>query len=547
MNEHSIRRVVIVGGGTAGWMAAAAFARFLNNGYTEITLVESEEIGTVGVGEATIPPLINFNQMLGLDENAFLAATSGTFKLGIEFVDWGALGERYFHPFGNYGHDLQGVHFHQLWLREKARRPIDDISAWSISAMAAANGKFGRATGDARSPVRELFYAFHFDASLYARYLRDYAERAGIVRIEGKIAEVNQRPADGYVAAVTLEDGRRIEGDLFIDCSGFRGLLIEETLHTGYESYAQWLPCDRAVAVPCALPNPGEPDAFTRSTARKAGWQWRIPLQHRMGNGLVYCSKYLGDDEAEAQLLASLEGEQLAEPRRLQFTAGRRRDCWNRNVVALGLSSGFIEPLESTSIHLVQAGIQRLIALFPDKRFDPVERDEFNRQMHDLYEDIRDFIVLHYKATRRDDSPFWNQVRTMDVPESLQRKIDLFAGKGRLFREGYDLFSNPSWVAVCLGQGITPQGWEPAADALDEQKVASALEQMRRGYLDTAQRLPTHGEFLRRTALSPLAAQAAPSSSAPAAAPAPTSSDDVPFFAFTAESPFDVGGGGSPL
>lgn len=538
MNEHSIRRVVIVGGGTAGWMAAAAFARFLNNGYTTVTLVESEEIGTVGVGEATIPPLINFNQMLGLDENAFLAATAGTFKLGIEFVDWGALGERYFHPFGKYGHDLQGVHFHQLWLREQARQPGHDISAYSMNAMAAKNGTFGRAADNARSPVRDLFYAFHFDASLYARHLREYAERAGIVRLEGKIAKVDQRPDDGYLTAVTLEDGRRIEGDLFIDCSGFRGLLIEETLHTGYESYAHWLPCDRAVAVPCALPNPGEPDPFTRSTARAAGWQWRIPLQHRMGNGLVYCSEFLSDEDAEAQLLASLEGEALAEPRRLRFTAGRRRQSWNRNVVALGLSSGFIEPLESTSIHLVQAAIQRLLALFPDMRFDPVERDEFNRQMHDLYEDVRDFIILHYKATRRHDTPFWDHVRTMEVPESLQRKIDLFAGKGRMFREGYDLFTDASWVAVCLGQGIVPKSWEPAADALDEEKVAIALEQIRRGYADTAQRLPTHGDFLRRTALSPLAA--APPAPKPVA-------DDVPFFAFTAESPFDVGGGGSPL
>ncbi|WP_419810057.1 tryptophan halogenase family protein [Sphingomonas sp.] len=543
MNEHSIRRVVIVGGGTAGWMAAAAFARFLNNGYTEVTLVESEEIGTVGVGEATIPPLLNFNQMLGLDENEFLKATAGTFKLGIEFVDWGALGERYFHPFGNYGHDLQGVHFHQLWLRERARRTMPDIAAWSMSAVAAANGKFGRATGDARSPIRELFYAFHFDASLYARYLRAYAERAGISRVEGRIAEVNLRPTDGYVEAVTLADGRRIEGDLFIDCSGFRGLLIEEALETGYESYAQWLPCDRAVAVPCALPTPGEPDPFTRSTARRAGWQWRIPLQHRMGNGLVYSSEFLDDDDAEAQLLASLEREQLADARRLTFTAGRRRECWNRNVVALGLSGGFIEPLESTSIHLVQAGIQRLVALFPDKRFDPRERDEFNRQMKDLYEDIRDFIILHYKATRRDDSPFWDRVRTMNVPDSLQRNIDLFAGKGRLFREGYDLFSNPSWVAVCLGQGIVPASWEPAADALDEERVAQALDQIRRGYLDTAQRLPTHGQFLRMTAASPLAG------AAPSLAPvAPRPAEDVPFFAFTAESPFDVGsGGGSPL
>ena len=542
MNEHSIRRVVIVGGGTAGWMAAAAFGRLLNNGYTAVTLVESEEIGTVGVGEATIPPLLNFNRVLGIDENEFLAATSGTFKLGIEFVDWGDLGERYFHPFGNYGQDLQGVHFHQLWLREKSRRAVPDIAAWSMNAVAAAAGKFGRAAGNARSPVRDLFYAFHFDASLYARYLRSYAERSGIARIEGRVTEVNLRPSDGYVEAVTLADGQRIEGDLFIDCSGFRGLLIEEALHTGYESYAQWLPCDRAVAIPCALPNPAEPDPFTRSTARRAGWQWRIPLQHRMGNGLVYCSDFLSDDDAEEQLLASLEGEALAAPRRLRFTAGRRRESWHRNVVALGLASGFIEPLESTSIHFVQAAIQRLIALFPDKRFDASERTEFNRQMRDIYEDTRDFIILHYKATRRDDSPFWDHVRTMEVPDSLSRKIDLFRGKGRLFREGYDLFSNPSWVSVCLGQGIVPERWEPAADALDEDKVAAALEQMRRGYRDTAERLPSHGQFLRMTAPSPLAARPPAT-----AAPAQPAGDDIPFFEFSAEAPFSGPTGGSPL
>lgn len=512
-HDQMIRRVVIVGGGTAGWMAAAAFARLLNNGYTQITLVESEEIGTVGVGEATIPPIITFNQMLGLDENDFLAKTGGTFKLGIEFVDWGDKGERYFHPFGRHGQDLQGVHFHQLYLRERSRRALPDIADWSMSAMAARAGKFGRAKADARSPIRELFYAFHFDASLYARYLRGYAERGGVTRIEGRIDAVNLRPEDGHVDALTLADGRRVEGDLFIDCSGFRGLLIEEALGTGYESYARWLPCDRAVAAPCALPDPAEPDPFTRATARDAGWQWRIPLQHRMGNGLVYCSDYLDTETAEAQLLGSLEGERLGDPRHLRFTAGRRRQSWNRNVVALGLSSGFLEPLESTSIHLVQAAIQRLIALFPDKRFDPAERDEFNRQMHDLYEDVRDFIILHYKATRRDDTPFWNRVRTMDVPDSLARKMDLWAGKGRLFREGYDLFSNPSWVAVCLGQGIVPQSWEPAVDALDEDLVAQALEQMRAGYADVAARLPGHGDFLRMTAPSPLApamAQARP-------------------------------------
>ncbi|WP_084581338.1 tryptophan halogenase family protein [Sphingomonas azotifigens] len=525
MNEHNIRDVVIVGGGTAGWMAAAAFSRFLNNGYTRITLIESDEIGTVGVGEATIPPILRFNQMIGLDENLFLAETGGTFKLGIEFVDWGGLGERYFHPFGNYAQDLQGVHFHQLYLRERARRTMPDISAWSMSAVAASMGKFARPSATAQSPIRELFYAYHFDAGLYAKLLRRLAESRGITRIEGKIDGVTLRPEDGFVQSVTLADGRTVAGDLFIDCSGFRGLLIEEALEAGYEDWRHWLPCDRAVAVPCA--NVREPDPFTRSTARTAGWQWRIPLQHRMGNGHVYCSDFIDDDTAERQLMASLEGPALADPRRLRFTTGRRRESWSRNVVALGLSSGFLEPLESTSIHLIQSGIARLIALFPDKRFDPIERNEYNRQMRDLYEDIRDFIILHYKATTRTDTPFWNQVRTMDVPESLATKIALFQSKGRLFRDGHELFSNTSWVAVCLGQHIVPRTHEPAADALDENLVAEALEQMRRGYWETAQKLPSHAEFL---------AHCAPGAR-PAPAPAPAA-EALPVFSFTEEAPF---------
>ena len=494
MNDHRIRNVVIVGGGTAGWMAAAAFARFLNNGYTRITLIESDEIGTIGVGEATIPPLITFNRMLGINENEFVAATQGTFKLGIEFVDWGGIGERYFHPFGYHGHDLEGVHFHQLYLRERKRRVMQDISAWSMSAVAAQNGRFARPGVEARQPLSQLLYAFHFDASLYARFLRHYAEIRGVSRIEGKVVDVALDGESGFVESVRLADGRTVEGDLFIDCSGFRGLIIEQALETGYEDWTHWLPCDRAVAVPSSYP--GEPDPFTRATARTAGWQWRIPLQHRMGNGHVYSSDHLGDEEAERVLLDNLEGEPLAPPRRLSFTTGIRRRQWVRNCVAVGLSGGFMEPLESTSIHLIQSGIAKLIALFPDKRFNPVERDEYNRQMQDLFEDVRDFIILHYKATKRDDSEFWNRCRTMSIPDSLAHKIELFRAKARLFREGFDLFATTSWVAVFLGQHIVPEDYEPAADALDEDKVAAALEQMRNAYLDTARTLPTHGEFI---------------------------------------------------
>ncbi|MFL6764044.1 MAG: tryptophan halogenase family protein, partial [Sphingomicrobium sp.] len=410
MCDYAIRKVVVVGGGTAGWMAAAALSSWLPDDSMEIVLVESDEIGTVGVGEATIPPLVMFNEMLGLKEDEFVAATQGTFKLGIEFVDWGALGERYFHPFGSHGADFNGVHFHQLYLREAKRRRLPDIREWSMSAVAAELGRFARPGAGARLPLSQLVYAFHFDAGLYARFLRRHAEDKGVQRIEGKVVDVAQDRENGHVRTITLADGRGVEGDLFIDCSGFRGLLIEGTLGTGYEDWSRWLPCDRAAAVPCALTGP--PDPFTRSTARQAGWQWRIPLQHRMGNGLVYSSAHLEREQAESLLLANLEGEPLAPPRHLSFTAGRRKLAWNANVVSLGLSTGFIEPLESTSIHLVQSGIMKLLALFPDRRFNPAERDEYNRQVKDVFEDVRDFIILHYKATRRDDSEFWNYCRT---------------------------------------------------------------------------------------------------------------------------------------
>jgi tryptophan halogenase len=504
MTDHRIRKIVIVGGGTAGWMAAAAFSRFLNNGYTETILIESDEIGTVGVGEATIPPIMTFNGMLGINENDFLRATQGTFKLGIEFVNWGRLGERYFHPFGTYGREIHGVHFHQLYLRERLRRPMPDISHYSISSVAASYGRFGRPSQDATSPIANIVYAFHFDAGLYARFLRTYAERGGVKRLEGKIVDVSLRGEDGFVESVTLADGKVVEGDLFIDCSGFRGLLIEQKLQTGYEDWTHWLPCDRAIAVPTANV-PGKLDPFTRSTAHSAGWQWRIPLQHRTGNGMVYSSAHISDEEAERLLLANLETEPLASPRRLSFTTGRRRLGWNRNVVALGLSSGFIEPLESTSIHLVQSGIAKLLALFPDRRFNPIERDEFNRLTQVQTEDIRDFIILHYYATQRTDSDFWNMCRTMSVPDGLAQKMELFRAKGRTFREGFELFSMPSWVAVMLGQNLWPEGYDPIADALDENKIAAALEQLRVSYDQAARALPTHAEFIARCCAAPKA------------------------------------------
>ncbi|HVI99383.1 MAG TPA: tryptophan halogenase family protein [Sphingomonas sp.] len=500
-----IDRVVIVGGGTAGWMAAAAFSRYLNNGRTQVTLIESAEIGTIGVGEATIPPILSFNKMLGINENEFIAATQGTFKAGIEFVDWGAIGERYLHPFGYHGHEIHGVAFHQLYLRARSRRAMPPISDWSMSAAAIRHGRFARPGAGASAPLSDLYYAYQFDASLYAKYLRGYAERGGVARIEGKVVDVALDGESGFVEAVTLADGRRIAGDLFLDCSGFRGLLIEQALETGYDDWSRWLPCDRAVAV--ATENVVPPEPLTRATARALGWQWRIPLQHRMGNGFVYSSAWCSDDAARETLMANLEGPALAEPRALSFTTGRRRLAWAKNVVALGLSGGFVEPLESTSIHLIQAGIAKLIALFPDKRCTDIERDEYNRAMKDLAEDIRDFVILHYHATRRDDSPLWDYCRTMDVPESLARKIALFREKGRVFRDNFELFATPSWVAVMFGQGIWPEGYDPIADALDEAKVEEAMARMRRDYDATALRLPTQAEFIAQCCAAPPAAQ----------------------------------------
>jgi tryptophan halogenase len=392
---------------------------------------------------------------------------------------------------------ISSVHFHQLYLREAQRRALPDIQSWSMSAAAAQLGRFARPAPDARLPLSQLGYAFHFDAGLYAQFLRRYSERAGVQRTAGKIVDATLDSDNGHVRSITLASGAQIEGDLFIDCSGFRGLLIEEKLGTGYEDWSRWLPCDCAVAAPCELPGP--PDPFTRSTALSAGWQWRIPLQHRMGNGIVYSSAHLDNIEAEALLVGNLEGQILAEPRHLRFTAGRRRRAWNANVVSLGLSSGFVEPLESTSIHLIQSGIAKLLALFPDRRFDPAERDEYNRQMQTVFEDVRDFVILHYKATRRSDSHFWNYCRTMEIPDSLASKLELWRSKGRLFREGYELFGTASWVAVLLGQGIVPAEFEPAAEAIDPALASDALDKMLSSYSRMAEHMPRHEDFIAQS------------------------------------------------
>jgi len=497
MSGNRITEVVIVGGGTAGWMAAAALSKVLSRDYS-IRLVESEEIGTVGVGEGTIPLIKIFNQALELDEADFVRRTKGSFKLGIHFVDWWRKGEAYVHGFGKIGQDLGLVSFHHYWLKLLQAGKAAPLDEYSINTWAARNGKFMFATPDRpNSPLADIAYAYHFDASLYARYLREYAEARGVQRIEGKVVDYALRGGDGFVEAVVMEGGRRVEGQLFVDCSGFRGLLIEQALGTGYEDWTRWLPCDRAVAVPCA--NPDAPiTPYTRSTARDAGWQWRIPLQHRIGNGYVFSSAHVSEDEATATLLANLDGEPLAEPRVLRFVTGKRRKTWNRNVVALGLSSGFMEPLESTSIHLIQSSIARLTAFFPHAGFDQADIDEFNAHSDFEVDRIRDFLILHYHATARDDTPFWDYCRTMPVPDTLQRKMDVFAANGRVFRENSELFAEPSWVQVMHGQGIHPRGYHGLVDAYPEQKIVDYLENIRGVIGNCVQAMPTHDAFIKR-------------------------------------------------
>jgi tryptophan halogenase len=496
VENNRVSEIVIVGGGTAGWMTAAALSKVLSRSYS-IRLVESEEIGTVGVGEATIPMIKLFNSALDLDENQFVRETMGSFKLGIEFVNWGRLGDSYIHGFGKIGQDLGLVPFYQYWLKMHQAGKAAPLDDYSINTHAARHNKFMRAVTDRpNSPLADIGYAYHFDAGLYAQFLRRYAEARGVVRTEGKVMGVEQNPENGFITAITLDSGERIPGQLFVDCSGFRGLLIEQTLKTGYIDWTHWLPCDRAVAVPCVRTTPLTP--YTRSTARDAGWQWRIPLQHRVGNGHVFSSKYISEDEATAVVMANLEGEALAEPRVLRFVTGKRRKFWNRNVVAIGLASGFMEPLESTSIHLIQSSIARLTAFFPHTGFDETDIDEFNAHSDFEFDKIRDFLILHYHATERDDTPFWNYCRTMEVPESLTRKMALYNSNGRIFRDGSELFAEPSWVQVMHGQRMAPKSYHGLVDVYPEEKIAEFMRNIRGVIANCTQAMPTHEEFIAK-------------------------------------------------
>ena len=498
MTEQRIKNIVIVGGGTAGWMTAAALAKVLGPSYS-IRLVESEEIGTVGVGEATVPHLSLFNKLLGLDEAEFVRETMGTFKLGVQFVDWLKPGKTYVHGFGaSIGLDLGMLPFHQYWLRAFKAGNASEIGDYSLNTLAAQRGKFmvSASNAPANTPLANIAYAYHFDAGLYARHLRRFAEARGVQRIEGKISNTVLRADDGFVESVVLESGESIGGEFFIDCSGFRGLLIEQALSTGYEDWSHWLPTNRAVTVACERVGP--PTPYTRATAQASGWQWRIGLQHRVGNGHVYSSQYISDDEAAATLLRNLDGAPLGEPRLLRFTAGTRKKAWNRNVVAIGLSSGFLEPLESTGIFLIQSAITRLLTLFPNGDFSNAAIDRYNALTRFELERIRDFLILHFHATERDDTPFWSHCRTMEIPETLRGVLALFRENGQFIRNAEELFGLVSWAEVMLGQGVIPRNHHAIVGQMPEKDLNEFVAHVRKIIAACVDTMPLHQAFIDR-------------------------------------------------
>jgi len=492
----AIAKIVIVGGGTAGWMAAAPLAQRMGK-TCEVVLVESPEIGTIGVGEATLPPIRNYNQSLGLDGADFVKKTQGSFKLGIEFRDWGHVGNRFFHGFGDFGPAIANRSAFHHWMRLKKSNPgMPSYEEWSVATRMAYGNRFTPPVDGPPSAHNAYSFAYHFDAGLYAAYLRDYAMQRGAQRVEGMVVEVEQRPEDGFVTALKLKDGRRIEGDLFIDASGFRGLLIQGVMQSAYEDWSHWLPCNSALAVPSKSATQLTP--YTRTTAKSCGWQWRIPLQNRIGNGHVYCNQFVSDDEAAKQLLDGLDTDALDTPRQLRFTTGRRQQSWVKNVVAIGLASGFLEPLESTSIQLIMDGVGRLIELFPDRDFAPGLAAEFNRRMAAQYEATRDFIILHYKLNRRDDSEFWRYLAAMPIPDSLNHQIELFRGTGHvaiLYPEG---FLEPSWISLLMGLGVEPQKLITSTLNVDEAALRQHFERLRQAMAAVVNDMPEHGAYIAR-------------------------------------------------
>ncbi|PTS83198.1 MULTISPECIES: tryptophan halogenase family protein [unclassified Caulobacter] len=486
-HAYQKQRIVVAGGGTAGWMTAAALARTLGDAI-DLTLVESDAIGTIGVGESTIPPIVLFNRLLGIGEADFMRATQATFKLGIKFENWKDVGESYFHSFGTTGKDHWSAGFQHFWMHGLTKGHVHSYDDYCLELKAALEGKF------AHLPDERMNYAYQLDSTLYAAFLRKMAEGEGATRIEGKIARVELDGTTGNIAALCLDGDRRVEGDLFIDCTGFRALLIEGALHAGYDDWSHYLPCDSAIAVQTASVRPPVP--YTRAIAHDAGWQWRIPLQHRQGNGIVYCSRYLDKDAALDRLLGSVEGEVLTKPNVIGFTTGARRKQWHRNCIAVGLSGGFMEPLESTSIHLIQRAILRIIRMLPNGKVSERDIAEFNEQQFaDMYQ-IRDFLVLHYKVTERRDSPFWRHCAALPIPESLEQKIELFRETGRVFRRNEELFAENSWVQVMMGQGIMPETYHPVATKLPPEELEGFLAAQREAVANTVARLPDQQSYL---------------------------------------------------
>lgn len=488
-NGTKKQRIVIAGGGTAGWMAAAALARTMGEAI-ELTLVESDAIGTIGVGESTIPPLVNYNRLLGISEADFMRATQATFKLGIEFENWKVEGEKYFHSFGLTGRDHWSAGFQHFWMHGLTKGHDESFDDYCLELKAAYAGKF------AHLPENRVNYAYQLDATRYAAFLRKLAETDGTKRIEGKISEVQLDGATGHIAALLLESGQLVEGDLFLDCTGFRALLMEGALHVGFDDWTHYLPCDAAIAVQTASVRPPLP--YTRAIAHDAGWQWRIPLQHRQGNGIVYCSRYMDQDAAREKLLTTVEGEPLSEPHFIRFTTGARRKQWHRNCIVVGLSGGFMEPLESTSIHLIQRAILRLIRMLPAGEISERDVAEFNDQQHTDMLQVRDFLILHYKATERRDSAFWRQCADMEIPDSLTQKIELFRETGRVFRKNEELFAENSWVQVMMGQGIMPQSYHPIATKLSDEELDKLLTGLRESVTKTVADLPDHQSYVAR-------------------------------------------------
>lgn len=501
MSQQPIRNLVIVGGGTAGWMAAASFSRFLANKSIRITLIESTAIGTVGVGEATIPSIVKFNHSIGLDELDFIRATRASFKLGIQFEDWFRTGEKFFHPFADYGINFSGIEFQHYFYRHKKNNPAADLHDYSIACQLAKHNHFAQPLENPNNPLADYSYAYHFDAALYANVLRELAISRGVFHLDKKVSAVNLREADGYIESLLLDDGQRIVGDLFIDCTGFKGLLIEEALHTGYEDWRQWLPCDSAVAVQCN--NTTDPAPYTRVTALDAGWMWQIPLQHRMGNGYVFSSQFLSKDNATTTLLHKISGAPITTPKPFSFTAGRRKKVWDKNCYALGLASGFLEPLESTSISLIQTGIAHLLTFFPDMSFNQAMIDEVNRRHQHEMERIRDFLVLHYKLTQRSHTEFWRYCQAMAIPPSLQHKIELFKSCGHILQHEPEAFEKSSWLSIYHGFGIIPERTDNRIDHFKDTEIAEQLARMKNSLEQAGNNAVSHGEFIRRHCVAP--------------------------------------------